>query len=116
MKENDRPVKITATDRDFEEKVIEKSKKMLVAVDFWAQWCMPCLMLGPILEEIMGGLKGKALLAKVNVDESPRISQKYMIRSIPAVKFFRNGKVIDEFVGALPEPSVRKYFQRNLGD
>ena len=116
IKDKKEPVKITASDLDFEENVIEKSKEVLVVVDFWAQWCMPCLMLGPVLEEIVEGLKGKAVLAKVNVDESPGISQKYMIESIPAVKFFRNGKVIDEFVGALPEPYVRKYFQRHLGD
>jgi len=77
---------------------------------------MPCLMLGPVLEKITGEHKGKIILAKIDVDKNPKISQGYGINAIPAVKIFRNGKVADEFIGALPESQVRDCINRNLND
>lgn len=113
---NQTEIKIEVNDDNFEEKVIKQSKDVLVIVDLWAEWCMPCLMLGPILEKITQEYKGKIILAKIDVDKNPRISQEYRVNSIPAVKFFRNEKLIDEFIGALPESQVREYINKNLGD
>ena len=106
--------KIEVTDNDFQEKVIELSEKIPVVVDFWAVWCTPCLLLGPVLEKLADEYNGKFILAKVNVDQSPATSQKYGIMSIPSVKMFKNGKIVDEFVGALPEPAVRQWLDKNL--
>jgi len=108
--------KIEVNDDDFEEKVIKQSKNVLVIVDFWAEWCMPCLMLGPTLEKITKEYKGKVVLAKVNVDKNPKLSQLYKIDSIPAVKIFKNGKFVDEFIGALSESQVNEYIQKHLKD
>ena len=116
MKNQKIETKIEVNDDDFEEKVIKQSKNVLVIVDFWAEWCMPCLMLGPVLEKITEEHKGKIVLAKLNVDKSPRISQIYRIDSIPAVKIFKNGKIVDEFIGALPEIQVKSYIDKHLED
>ena len=105
---------IEVNDSNFEEEVIEKSKEIPVVVDFWAQWCRPCLMLGPILEKLAKENKGKFILAKVNVDEAPLSSQKYGIMSIPNVKLFKDGKIVDEFVGAYPETFVKEWLKKNL--
>jgi len=104
---------IDVDDTNFEKMVLEQSKKVPIVVDFWATWCMPCLMLGPILEKMVKEHNGKFILARLNVDSSPKNSQKYMIQSIPAVKFFKNGKVIDEFIGVIPEPMIKKWFEKN---
>jgi putative thioredoxin len=106
-------MEIEVNDNNFEEKVLKESKKRLVIVDFWAEWCMPCLMLGPILKKISDENPEKILLAKLNVDKNPLLSKKYGINSIPAVKFFKNNNLIDEFIGALPESYVREYINRN---
>ncbi len=105
---------IEVNDDDFKEKVIEKSKKVPIVVDFWAEWCMPCLILKPVLEKLVKEYKGKFILAKLNVDKSPLTSQAYGIMSIPAVKLFKNGKVVAEFIGALPEEAVREWLDKNL--
>jgi len=115
MKNKKIETKIEVNDNDFEEKVIKQSNDVLVVVDFWAQWCMPCLMLGPVLEKITEEYKGKIVLAKLNVDKCPKISQIYRIDSIPAVKIFKNEKIVDEFIGALPEIQVREYINKHLG-
>ncbi len=107
-------IKIEVTDSNFEEEVIKQSKNALIIVDFWASWCMPCKMLSPILEKIAEEHKGKITLAKLDVDRNPRMSQKYRINGIPAVKLFKNGKLVDEFVGALPEEQVRRYIDKHI--
>jgi len=95
--------KIEVDDNNFNEMVIEQSKKIPVIVDFWAPWCMPCNMLSPVLEKFAEEYQGKFILAEVNVDEARTAAQEYGIMSIPSVKMFKNGEVADEFIGALPE-------------
>lgn len=102
-------------DNNFNE-VIKQSQNMLVIVDFWAPWCTPCLMLGPILEKLTEEFKDKIILAKINVDNNPKLSYEYGVNGIPAVKFFKKGEMVDEFVGALPEEEVKKYIEKNLND
>ncbi len=109
-------IKIEVNDNNFEEKVIKQSNDFLIIVDFWAEWCMPCLMLGPTLEKITEEHRGKMVLAKVNVDKNPKLSQLYGINSIPAVKIFRHEKIVDEFIGALPESQVMGYIKKHLDD
>jgi putative thioredoxin len=105
---------IEVTDSDFEEKVIKQSKKVLVVVDFWAGWCTPCMMLGPVLETIVDEYKGKVILAKLDVDMNPAMSQVFRIDGIPSVKFFRNEKLVDQFVGFAPEAMIRGKIDSNL--
>ncbi len=106
--------KINVSDNDFERQVIEQSRNVPVVVDFWATWCAPCRMLGPILDRMAEKYKGKFVLAKLNVDENPLTSHKYGIMSIPSVKMFKNGAVVDEFVGALPESAIDEWIRRNI--
>lgn len=100
---------IEATDETFAADVLDASIQGPVVVDFWAPWCGPCQTLGPILERVAGESPGVTLV-KVNTDESPQVAQAYGIESIPAVKAFRDGEVVDEFLGAQPEPEVRRFF------
>lgn len=86
------------TDANFEELVINSDKPVLV--DFWAEWCGPCRMVGPVVDELAGEYEGKALIGKVNVDNNPEISAKYGIRNIPTVLFFKGGEIVDKQVGA----------------
>ncbi|MCD6421772.1 thioredoxin [bacterium] len=105
---------IDVNQNDFMEKVIEKSKEKPVIVDFWASWCKPCLVIGPILERIVKEYNGKVILARLNVTENQQLAAMYGVMSIPNVKMFKDGKVVDEFVGAIPEPLIRGWVERNL--
>jgi len=105
---------IAVDDKTFKKEVIEKSKTLPVVVDFWADWCMPCRMLGPIMESLAKQYKGKFILAKAETDNNREAAEKYDIMSIPSVKLFKSGKVVAEFVGALPESSVKDWLDRNL--
>ena len=103
---------LDVTDASFATDVLELSKTKPVVVDFWAPWCGPCRVLGPIIEKVAAEQNGEVQLVKLNTDENPRTAQEYRIQGIPAVKAFRDGRVIVEFTGAIPEPQVRSFFAK----
>ena len=103
-----------ASDNNFNELIIKKSWQVPVIVDFWAPWCGPCYILSPIIENIVKSLKGKILLAKLNIDENPYTASKYGIMNIPTVVLLKDGKVIDYFIGALPEEMIMKWLRKNM--
>jgi thioredoxin 1 len=95
---------VELTDGNFQELVLNSDKPVLV--DFWAAWCGPCRMLGPIVEELHNDYDGKAVVGKVDVDNNQQISMQYGIRNIPTVLIFKNGEVVDKFVGVAPKASI----------
>lgn len=102
---------VDVSEADFEYQVLNYSQQIPVIVDFWAEWCAPCRVLGPILEKLTHEAQGSFRLAKVNVDENPGLAQRYQVRSIPAVKGFLDGKLTSEFAGVRPEPFIREFIR-----
>jgi len=100
------------TDATFLQEVLERSKEVPVVVDLWAEWCGPCRTLGPIIERVVAETGGKVALAKIDVDSNPQVSASFQVQSIPAVYAIADGKVVDSFIGALPEPAVREFVAR----
>jgi len=105
-----------ATTQSFAADVMEASKKALVLVDFWADWCGPCKQLTPILEKVVRSYNGKVRLVKVNVDQHPAIAGQLRIQSLPTVYAFKDGRPLDGFMGAQPESAVRQFIDRLIGD
>jgi thioredoxin len=110
MAENVRNV----SDNDFEAEVLSASKTQPVLVDFWAQWCRPCLMLAPTVAEIATEYAGKLKVVKMNIDESMNSPSRYNVRSIPTLIIFKGGQVADQIVGALPKEQITKVLARHI--
>ena len=100
---------IDVTDANFQTEVLDKSNEVPVVVDLWAPWCGPCKTLGPIIEKVVDETGGKVVLAKVNVDENPGLSQAFKVQSIPAVYALKDGAVVDGFMGSYPEHAVKEF-------
>ncbi|MEO5839651.1 MAG: tetratricopeptide repeat protein [Acidimicrobiales bacterium] len=105
---------VDVTDATFQTDVIEASHSVAVVVDLWAPWCGPCRTLGPILEKVIDETKGQVVLAKVNVDENPGISQAFQVQSIPAVYAIKDGRPVGEFLGSKSEAWVRSFVEQLL--
>jgi putative thioredoxin len=102
---------VEVTDATFAKDVLEESHRRPVVVDFWAEWCQPCRMIGPVLERLADEHGGDFLLAKLDTDSNPQASMAFRIQSIPAVKAFREGQLVSEFVGAIPEQAIRQWLE-----
>jgi len=105
---------IDVNDSNFEKEVLEASKEKGVLVDFWASWCHPCMILKPVLEKISEDYKDNMIFVKVNVEENQERAGEFGVMTIPDVKLFRDGKVVDGFVGAQPEEKIREWLDDKL--
>jgi len=102
----------TATDQNWDEKIMKSSKPVLV--DFWAEWCGPCRMVGPLVEEIAGEYEERLDVYKLDVDSNTGTAQNYNIRSIPSLIIFKNGKVAEQKIGALPKAKLKEFVEKHL--
>jgi thioredoxin 1 len=100
------------TDAEFESAVLQS--ELPVFIDFWAPWCGPCRIVGPIVDELANEYAGKLSVVKINVDESPAVAQKFMVSSIPTLMVFKGGEVVDRALGAMPRTELQKLIDRNL--
>jgi thioredoxin 1 len=100
------------TDANFDSEVMKSDKVALV--DFWAEWCGPCRMIGPTVEQLATEYAGKAVIGKLNVDENPNISMQFGIRNIPAILFIKNGEVVDKQIGAAPKATIEAKLKAHL--
>ena len=103
---------VTVSDDEFDSSILNGEKPSLI--DFWAEWCQPCKMLAPTVEELAGEYEGQAVIGKVNVDDNPEISAKYGIRNIPTILFIKNGEVVDKQVGAVPKSTLEEKIKAQL--
>jgi thioredoxin 1 len=103
---------LTLTDDNFDEQIKKTSGPVLV--DFWAAWCGPCKMIAPSLEQLAGEMAGRATVAKVNVDENGDVANRFGIRSIPTLMIFKEGRVVDQIIGALPKDQIRRMVEKHL--
>jgi len=103
---------VELTEQDFDEKVLSSDQPVLV--DFWAEWCGPCHMIAPAIEEVAAEYKGKVMVGKLNVDQHPVIAARYGIRSIPSILLFKDGQVSDQLVGAIPKAKITDMLKRAL--
>ena len=104
---------VVVTEATFDEQVVRSSEPVLI--DFWAPWCGPCRMVGPIVERLAGEMAGRLRVAKVNVDENPGLQAKFGIQGIPTMMIFKDGQLVDRWTGALPEPGIRQHLRQKLG-
>ncbi len=102
------------TDTNFQQDVIEASKTQPVMVDFWAEWCRPCLMLAPTVAEVARQYSGKVKVVKMNVDENGNTPFQFNIRGIPTLLLFKDGQVVDQLVGNLPKENIEKFLARHI--
>jgi len=100
------------TDTNFETEVINSDLPVLI--DFWAPWCAPCRAIGPVVDELSREFTGKLKVVKMNVDDNPQVAQKYGVTSIPTLMMFKDGKLVDRVVGAMPKGELQKFIERNL--
>ncbi|MCG6862824.1 MAG: thioredoxin [Chromatiaceae bacterium] len=108
------PHVVSVTTESFHQVVVQGSHERPVLVDFWADWCAPCRMLMPVLASIADSYGGKLLVAKVNTEEEQGLAAEYGIRSLPTVQLFKDGRPVDQFMGALPEPQIRQFLEQHL--
>ncbi len=107
-------ISFEVTEQNFAAQVIEASHQQPVLVDFWATWCGPCQSLMPILEQLAQNYQGKFLLAKVEIDSQQGLASQFGVRSVPSVKLLKNGQIVDEFTGALPESQIRAFLDKHI--
>ncbi|MCK4648750.1 thioredoxin [bacterium] len=105
-------MEVTLTEENFKKEVLESDLPVLV--DFWASWCGPCQIVGPIVEEIAKEYEGRLKVGKLNVDEGRNIASQYRIMSIPTLMIFKGGEVVDQIIGALPKPALEEKIKQHL--